>query len=210
MANTSWYGQPLHFGLQLVTPPAVEPVTLAEAKDWARVEITDDDALITSLIVAARRYVEAHLKRALITQTWKLTADQFPVLGQQWTLVGPELRLPLPPLQSVTSIVYEASDGTPITLDPSTYIVDTISQPGRITPAYSQSWPAARPVPGSVQIAYVAGYGDASAVPDSIKTAIKLLVAHWYKNREAVGDAGAPVPLAVENLLAAESAGVWT
>src|SRR3974377_971688 len=67
--------------LDLITPPAVEPVTLAEAKQHARVEYPDDDALITGMIVAARRMAETRLRSALITQTWNLYLDSFPSAG---------------------------------------------------------------------------------------------------------------------------------
>ena len=64
--------------LNLITPPAVEPVTLADAKAHLKVDTTDDDALITALITAARARAEWHTGRALITQSWTLWLDAWP------------------------------------------------------------------------------------------------------------------------------------
>lgn len=38
-------------------------------------------------------------------------------------------------------------------------------------------------------------------IGENIKQAILFLIAHWYRNREAVGEAGQTVPLAYEALL---------
>jgi len=64
--------------LTIVTPPAEEPVTLTEAKNHLRVDLSDDDSLISALIVAAREHAEAITRRAFITQTLKLSLDAFP------------------------------------------------------------------------------------------------------------------------------------
>src|SRR5689334_22352804 len=97
----------------IVTPPGSEPVTLQEAKDWCRGPTSADDTLITSLITVARRYVEKITSRALITQTWDYWLDCFP--GSNWYMLRTvmpalwdcwELRVPRPPLQSISSIKY--------------------------------------------------------------------------------------------------------
>jgi len=62
---------------KLVTAPAFEPVSLADAKAQCRVDVADDDALISGLVTAARQYVESETGMALITQTWDVFADEF-------------------------------------------------------------------------------------------------------------------------------------
>src|ERR1700742_1721990 len=108
--------------LQLTAPPAVEPVTLAEAKAHLKVDTGDDDALIGTLITAARARVEWHTGRALVTQSWILWRDPWA------SLVG----VPLPPLQAVTAVTLYARDGAPSVLDTGTYTVDAASGPARI------------------------------------------------------------------------------
>ena len=111
-----------------------------------------------------------------------------------------------PPLSSVTSIKYYDTDETVATFSSSNYIVDTHSEPGRIELQYSEVWPSTvlRPING-VEIIFVAGYGAASAVPDVIKHAIKILIAHCYENRELVIQTGAVpkgIPLSYHALCA--------
>ena len=119
--------------LKLITAPATEPVTSTEAKSHLRVDTTADDTLIGTLITAARQHVEAHLRRALITQTWELVTDAFPV--------GDVLRLPLPPLVSVTSIKYTDEDGAESTFSSGLYVVDTDSTKGRVVLKNGETWP---------------------------------------------------------------------
>ena len=176
--------------------PAAEPVSVIEAKEHLRVDIGDDDTLIEALITAAREYVEQGSRRALVTQTWRLNLDQFPA--------GPEIELPRPPLQSVTSVTYRDSDGTTNTLSSSIYEVDTDSTPGRIRLAYGEDWPSdTLAETNPVRITFVAGYGDADDVPRRWKQAILLLVGHWYENREATISGTIPrsIPFAVESLI---------
>lgn len=206
------YGnQPLHVALSCTVPPASEPVTVDEAKAWARVELdfTTDDPIFESLIAAARSFAQVKQGRQLMPATYLLRLDQFPLGGFTWWNSGPALIVPYPKLRSVTSIVYTSQSGQSTTLDPSRYLVDTISQPGRITPTFSQPWPATRVQAGSVAITYVAGYADAAEVPDTTKTAMKLLINHWYRNREAVGNVGGPLAMAVDALLACDTVAHW-
>lgn len=184
--------------LTIVTPPAEEPVTLTEAKNHLRVDLTDDDSLISALIVAAREHAEAITRRAFITQTLKLSMDAFPVNN------GP-IYVPMPPLQSVNSLKYFNTGGVEQTLTEGTdYLVDNESEPGRITPAPDTGWPATQNRPNAVSVEFVAGFGDASKVPQGIKQAILLMVGHWYENREAVtmqGNNAGELPMAVDSLL---------
>jgi len=166
--------------LKLIIPPTTEPITLQEAKNHLRVDGTDDDVLIQSLITTAREYCEAFQNRAYITQTWEMTLDSFPQMP---------LKLPRPPLQSVSSIKYIDQNGVETLFDAANYIVDTDSEPGRITLVPGIFWPSVilKPI-GGVKIRFVAGYGDATKVPMMVKQAILLLIGHWYENREATAE----------------------
>jgi uncharacterized phiE125 gp8 family phage protein len=162
------------YAMRITTAPAIEPVTLTEAKLHLRVDHTADDSLITALIVAAREQSEAFTSRAFIEQTITLTFDEFP----------DSFALPRPPLVSVTSIAYLDSTGASQTLSDTLYRVDTQSEPGRITVAYGQSWPVTYDVTGAVTVVYKAGYGTlAASVPASIKHAILMMVESFYENR---------------------------
>ena len=196
-------------GLTLVTPPAAEPLTLAEVKAHLRIDTGDEDTLLTGLIEAARLHLEGKdgwLNRAFITQTWDWTRDCFPVWWHEqkhfgvWPGPYPVgLAVPLAPLQSVTHIKYIDPDGVEQTLDPAKYMVDTKSAPARIFPAYEEVWPPIRFVPNAVTVRFVAGYGAAAAdVPRPIRTAMLGLIADFYENRSAEG----PVPQWIKNLLA--------
>ena len=166
--------------LSLKTAPAEEPVTLAEAKIQLHMDsdVTTEDALVTSIIVAARQYVESFTGRALVTQTWYAYLDEFPC--------DDFVELPFGELQSVTSVKTKDYQGDETTLTVTTqYLVDSESEPGRIVLPYSVSWPSLDPYPfNPITIEFICGYGGASAVPDSLKHAIKLMVGDLYKNRE--------------------------
>lgn len=207
-----------------LTQPAVEPLTLAQAKSHLRVDFTDDDTYITSLITAARQYVEQVTNRAIFNRSMLLTLDYFPFPGWSttygqtyntalsWYYRGMTIRLPKPALVSVESITYLAADGvTSIVIDPAKYIVDTTSELGRISPAPGYTWPYQQNyLPGQVRITYTAGtYGDgveANNCPQTIIQAMLLLIGHWYEHREAASEKPQTnIPLAVDALLASET-----
>ena len=178
--------------LELITPPALEPVTLADARAHLKVDVSDDDALIARLIAAARARAEWHTGRALITQSWRLWLDTWPCSGV--------IELPLPPLQSVASVTAYAPDDTTTVLDPATYQVDAASSPARLTLRATVSPPTDLRALNAVAIEFTAGYGDnASDVPPPIVEAILELVAFAYENR---GEAPAELPLDCLALLA--------
>ena len=151
---------------KITTQPEAEPVSLSEAKLHLRVSHDDEDDLIGSLISAARKWCEDYQGRSYVTRTITAKVDEF----------GSSIDLPRPPIQSVTSVKYTDSDGTEITVDSDDYEVDTIGDK-----VISDEWPDEQ-----LEVAYVAGYGDAADVPDLFKAAIKLIVGHLYENREQV------------------------
>ncbi len=180
----------------LVTPPAVEPVSLADAKHHLRIEHGDDDELIGDLIAAARLHIEAETRRALITQTWRRFLDRRPDGGR--------LVLRPSPVQSIASVaVYDADDTMQI-VDPGAYLVDTASVPARFVFKTGMPLGATRELNG-IEIEFVAGYGDtADDVPMPLRQAILRLINHWYEHREAVSlsGTGGYVPVGLEALIA--------
>lgn len=192
------------FGVTVVTEPAVEPLALPEVKLNLRYPYDYEDVLIRALITAARKYVETATGRALITQTLRLTRDHFPGWSEGYTF-----RLPMPPLQTVTNIQYTDDAGVTQTVTAAEYVVDASSTPGRIALADGYYWPTdGIDQIASVKVNYVAGYGLAVSVPQTIKQAMHLLIAHWFVNREAVAPGSFnEVPMAVGSLLGSESAG---
>lgn len=166
--------------ITLIVGPDEEPVTTAEAKEHLRVTHSDHDALIDALLLSARNHIDGKsgwLGRALITQTWELRLDSF----------QHEITIPLPPLQSVTSIKYIDTDGAEQTLPTDVYQI-TSDDPGTIVEAYGQSWPSTRDEKEAVRIVFVAGYGYADDVPEPIKTAMKFHVEALYDKDERKRD----------------------
>lgn len=179
--------------MQLITPPAGEPVSLAEAKLHLRVDFDDDDSLIQVLISAARQAAETLTNRQLVTARWRMVLDSFPgpslmgvPAGQTFTLPGHAVLLPKSPVASVVEIRYLDMAGVWQVMPAANYTVDCACEPARITPVFGQIWPISLPQIGAVSVIFDAGYGDASAVPDGIKTWIKLRLGSLYVHREEV------------------------
>lgn len=194
--------------LTLVTAAADEgPVDLDRFKAQARIDSTTEDALLTAYLKAATQYLDGLggiLGRALMTQTWELALDRWPGIGRDgWRTI----ELPLPPLQSVTSVKYTDTNGTQQTLATDQYQVDTRPTLGRIVPAYNISWPSLQggSTVNQVVVRFVAGYGATpESVPEPIRLAITLLASHWYERRVAFETIGplTEVPLAFHALTA--------
>lgn len=164
-------------GLQLITEPAIEPVSLTEARvrvGWMEEDNTHDE-LLYQLILSARREVEQYTRKALITQTWRLSLDGFE---------ESKIYLPRPPLISVTSIQYDPETGSAVTLVEGTdYEVITSSKPGYVMPVFNGVWPVARHYPDSVRITYTAGFGpEQSDVREEFRQLILGLVAFKFDN----------------------------
>lgn len=160
-----------------ITDATVEPISLAEAKLWLRVDQSDEDTLIGSLITSVRKAAEHEMQRTLITTTWELVVDAFPAA----------LRLEMPKVLSVVSVKYIDTAGVEQTLSQADYLVDMDSEPGYVVPAYGKAWPSTRAQINAVRVRYTAGYGAAATdVPQSIVNWMRLQLEHFYRNRGAV------------------------
>lgn len=190
-----------HFGIKTVTPTPTECVTLDQMKAHLRVTESNDDELIGDLISAARELVESWTRRTLLATQYLLTFDRFPLLpNNQYAPGNPNvltpvlqntwpldpniwaLMIPRSPLVTVDSIQYVDLTGTLQTMDPTSYTVDAVSEPGRLTTSTGSYWPNVKFQPNAVQITFTAGYSSADLVPATLKLAIKLLVGFFYDN----------------------------
>jgi uncharacterized phiE125 gp8 family phage protein len=180
----------------LLTGPAAEPIALAEAKSFLRIEHDGDDDVIAALISGARIHVEAATRRALIAQTWRHVRDAWPADGRLKIL-------PAPLREIVAARVYNSA-GVAQDIDLQAFVADTTAAPGTIAFASWALPPPGRAVAG-IEIDIETGYGDAASnIPDALRQAVRLLVAHWYENRglTAIGHAVAVLPASVAALIA--------
>jgi uncharacterized phiE125 gp8 family phage protein len=185
----------------LKTSPNALALSLADAKAHLNITFSTDDDLITAYIGAATQYCEQYCVRKLITQTWYLYLDQWPS--------NTYLHMPFGDLQSVTSIKYYDTDDTEATFSNTKYTVDIASVPGRVVLKNNETWPTESLRPDNpIIIEYVTGYGDAQAnITDvGIVHALKMMVAHFYENREPLyistnSNTVSPLPKTVDTLL---------
>jgi uncharacterized phiE125 gp8 family phage protein len=171
-----------------ILPPAQEPVSLADAKLHLRVDVPDDDTLISRLITGARSQIERGLGRALITQSWTWWLDAWPP--------GYAVSLPLAPLQSIEQVRIYAADDSFSVLPANGYLLDGQGSPPRLIRRGTLAWP--QPVrPGNgIAIDFTAGHGSQPTdVPAALRIAVLVLVGHWYENRQLADASGASVAL---------------
>lgn len=194
--------------LKLKTPPASEPVSLSETKTYLRISDTDDDAFITSLITGVRQRFEEWGARSLITQTWTLWLDSFPRSEKKNTPkegyfelpvdhfdeVKPLVEIPRPPLISVTFLkTYDIANIATV-FDSSNVLVDTVSNPGRVALNQGSTWPSGLRGINGVEIEFVAGYGDASAVPEPIKQGMLLWIKFLFADKSKLFESDESTP----------------
>jgi uncharacterized phiE125 gp8 family phage protein len=183
--------------LVLTSAPALEPVSLAEAKAHLRVDGSAEDALIQSLIVTSRLHIEAALGLALITQSWSYFLDRWPKAGR--------IVLPLRPVAALSHIRIWSEEGTSASLDPAAFLLDGQGMPPRLVARSDVTGASAMRPANGIEIGFTAGFGpSADDVPATIRHALVLLVAHWYEHREPVeiGVGVNAVPAMVSDLLA--------
>lgn len=178
----------------LVTAPATEPVSLTDVKTFLRIDGTADDAILTMLIASTRRMAEEYTKRALITQSWKLTMDRFSEWEDDilppghYTAPTPFLvngtqaiQLSRQPIQTITHIKTTNSANVQSTVAAATYTLDTAT--GQILLNEGYSWPSELRARAAVEIQFAAGWANAAAVPDPIKQGILQHISASYTNK---------------------------
>lgn len=191
-------------GKVLTQAPALDPVSLAEARAHCRITEPDEDGLLAGYLLAARQYVERDTGRVLITQRWCYTLDRGWPSAWDGACYRTRIVLPITPLQSVVSIQYVDVDGATQTLAANQYRVIKERLFGYVEPAFGVSWPAVRDQSDAITVMVDAGYGtNPGDVPEPIRQAMLLMIANWHENREAVitGTIVAEMPLGVEALL---------
>lgn len=174
-------------GFQLLTPPAAEPVSVAELATHLRIAAGDLDpdtqSLLSAYLVAAREWCETFTQRAFITQKWRMYLDAFPgyidqrlggrpvsspvaigatsyMAGIRWAIVPP-----FSPVQSIDSVNFLDANGNTVTMVSGTdYLTDIISNPARVTPQFGKFWPISRISMNSVWVDWTTGFCDAAVV----------------------------------------------
>ncbi len=175
---------------EVTTEPSTEPITVTELKLWARIDGTDEDTLIEGIIKSARRLTEQWIHRSLISQTISLIMDKWLVK---------EIELPFSPVISITAVKTLDESGTITTYDSDNYYLINDSVPARLIIKIDSDIPENDDRDsGGFKIIYVAGYGAAAAVPQTIKEALKMWTTDIYENR-VIG--GTP-PKLVRDMLA--------
>lgn len=193
------------------TAPAVEPVTLAEAKAHLRVDDSNSDAEIAAMVQAAREWVEQYLDRTLVHTQWVMRFDKFPDSGIE------PVELPRPPMvtsgtATAVTVTFTTEPGATSTYSTAEYRVDRFATPGTVLPIYGTTWTPHRQDDNAISVTWWAGYGPTgSSVPAAIKHAMLMLVGHWYENRGAVlvGSISKPLEYAVESLLSSQQWGSY-
>ena len=201
--NRGWFGRrPLFYinmALKIVTPAASHPISLTEVKEQLRLPsaYTTEDNALSWFIQAATAVAERETNRALLTQTWKLTLDKFPLNA---------IICSKSPLISVTSITYIDPDGATQTWDSDEYIVDNQREPWRITPAWGYSFPLTQNRINAVTVTFTSGYASSSVVPANILHGMRLVIGDMYKNREniVIGRQVNEIPRGAEALFSLE------
>jgi len=188
--------------LDRITAPAAPILTPTTAKQHLRVTHSAEDAIIQLYADTVEQALDGdlgHLKRALITQTWRLTLSGFPP-GQ--------IRLPLPPFQAVTALKYTPRNGDEVTLAADAYRVRRHLNEGYVTPAHDTFWPVGDM--DSVVIEFRAGFGDTAAtVPAPIRAAALLMLDSLYEHRGTLTPAALVANPTVKHLLTPFTVPLW-
>lgn len=170
---------------------AVEPITLEEAKHHLNVVYDDDDAYISSLIVAARRMAEGRTNRTIVQREIVATFDGW----------GCKMRLAKPPFVSITSLEYIDADGNHQEMSVDSYYLLAAREPAEIAFVGGAPLPALASRRGVITVRYLAGY-PVGEVPEEIVHWMKLQIGSMYEHRESViaGVSVAPLPEMYERM----------
>lgn len=191
--------------LQLTTAPTKEPLLVDDLRRHLRVDTAEEDFLLETWLVAARRHVEAYTGAALLAQTWEARLDEFPAESS--------IELPRNPVSSIASIQYVDTAGATQTFAGSNFDLvapaDPLGGAWSVALGYGKSWPAARGHVGDVRISFVAGYADRKDVPQELLAAMLLIAADLFENREGQSNEGSFAPNPTIRSLLAPFRRVW-
>jgi uncharacterized phiE125 gp8 family phage protein len=158
----------------VATPPATEPITTAADKTHLRVEHSADDTYIGTLITAARRAVERLTGRTLVSTGYIVYLDASEVPASGFVLPGG-------PVSALTEFAYYTSAAFSAVSSTAYQLAGDVVRISETADA--SGWPAFERGAESARFTYTAGYGAAAAVPEDLKHALKMLVAHYYEHR---------------------------
>lgn len=164
--------------LTKITLPTAELLTVDQAIRHLKIDYVDTDLQsdIAELIVVACTAAEDRIQATLLPTTWRQTLDQFPLAGRHCI---PQIRLPMGPVISITSMSYRDPSGSLIPLPDSARRLEG----DLLLPAFGATWPRSAIEPGAVRIDYLAGYQDVASVPRPIVQWIKMALADLYMQR---------------------------
>ncbi|QFR31718.1 head-tail connector protein [Ancylobacter sp. TS-1] len=176
----------------LLAGPTVEPLTLAEAKTYLRVDHDAEDALIASLLTAARATVEALTRRCLIDQDWRLVRDAWPASGL--------IPVPVNPLRAILAAHVIGAEGGDVEVPLTAFTADTARLPALIRVERGAVPAPGRPLAG-IALDLRAGHGPgADHVPSPLVEAVRVVLAHFYEHRDVPGP-GAAFPARLDALV---------
>jgi uncharacterized phiE125 gp8 family phage protein len=149
------------------------PLTEAEAKLHCKIDVSDDDALIESLIAAVAELCETELAAPLLEKDYRLLLDSFP---DEITLLART--------SAVASVKYYDSNNVLQTLSTDDYYAALTGVMASLTPV--DAWPETYVRPDAVEVLFTAGWPDADSIPNAVKQWMLLRIKHYYDNRESV------------------------
>lgn len=174
-----------------LAPPSVEPVDLAYAKQFLRVDGHDEDTLIANLISTTRHQIENMISRTLLMRSFRYRGT----VPNAYCL-----SLPRPPLLVVTSVILYDGNGQSVIVPATDYVVNARRDPGELSLKQGNSWADYIDIPSEIEIEFSAGYGaSADDVPLPLKQALLLLLAQHYEYRDSTEQP--PIPMMVDALL---------
>ncbi len=179
---------------QEISSPGVEPVSLAEAKEFARINTASEDSLISALIVASRIMAEKYTGRAFISRDFELFLDNSPNSSV--------VEIPVNPLVSVAQISSFNEADTETIFASTNYFVDKVSKPARVILREGKTWPTGLRNANSLRIEFTAGYGTAATdVPEGIRTSVKIIFAKLWELRGQIEDGADTGIASIEKLV---------
>jgi len=191
-------------GINVVTASEDSVLSVKQAKLQAKLSADDDleDEWFTDAIPAAEAFVQNAYSFSLLERVVRSWTDAFPPANY--------LDLPVGPVTEISAISYWDADNVlqpwHVVTTAEKVFLDNSKQVDRAVLLGGESWPTAGLRPATaVQVEYKAGWTDPASVPGDVKHALKMLIAHWYMNREEVviapGMTIAEVPFGANSIL---------